>query len=229
MKMFKVVSVLFLMLFLCSNAWGTMLLGDYSFDSSYNYYDSTGYGTDFSIVDRSVLQTINSSNPWVEGTSWTGKYLGTVTGLPNDNYTGIYDYLIGRFLDNPSYSVINIDKVDADTGSTGTETSGYLTVSWIDDGKSGTWSTTPMLTNFYSIKGANEFALYYVDPAIGNGIWSTEHLLTPNSTENKPEISHISASTVAPVPEPTTMLLSGLGLISMAAYLRRRKNKKEIV
>ena len=200
-------------LFLCGNAWGIQLIGNtFTFDSN-----------TFTVYDRSI-GGVYDENP---DTLFTGEYIGTI-GLNSSR--DLIEYLVSEYLDDPSYSIINYDTVEVnDENNAGSGIDGNLTVNWNAGAMTGTWSTSPSYTSFYSVKGSNEFALYCVDPAQENGIWSTIHLL--NGGGNQPAISHFDAvsTTVAPVPEPATMFLSGLGLISMAAYLRKRKNGKENV
>ena len=220
MKMFKVLSVMLFVFFLCSQVWGTPIIGyDFSSDSGNNWGN-------FSVIDR--------SGGTYFGTNWTGEYLGTIQ-LNNDS-SELLEYLIGIYLDDPLYSIVSYDKVDipentSSAGSLTNDTDGdgnFLTVSWDNEVKSGEWNTSPLYTSFYSVKGSDEFALYYVDPAVISGIWTTAHLL--NNGGQIPSLSHLDAvTTSAPVPEPTTMLLSGIGLMGMGFYLRRKKVKKEII
>ena len=236
MKLFNVVLAMFLVMFLCGSAFGTPLFGSYSYD---NDNDSSTSDILFDVVDRSQDDDsldISGDFYTYEGSydyKFSGRYLGTVTGLSNDsNNPEVIDYLIGTYLDDPSYTVDY--EVKADIGSsTSTSSDGNLTVTTTQgtEGHAGEWSLSydpPLAAEFYIVKGAKEFALYYLKPAQTEGYWTTNHLLTPNDSDQTPKISHLSAiTTAAPVPEPTTMLLSGLGLLFMGGYLRKRKNAKE--
>ena len=137
----------------------------------------------FLIVDRS------SGGVYEDPTSWAGEYIGTVIDQgwdenensnsysANDSDTDL-EKLIGYFLDDPSYSLMNYLKVDGASG-TDTENGIKLEVTSSTDQKTGTWKITPSSYGFgfYSVKGGPEFALYYVDPAQSEGLWTTAHLL----------------------------------------------------
>ncbi len=101
-----------------------------------------------------------------------------------------------------------------------------------DDGNTGTWTANPegALISFYVVKAGSGYAMYQVDPAESTGSWSTYDLwLTGDyNSGDALEISHYTGynSTAAPVPEPSTILLMGSGLLGLLGYNRKRFSKK---
>ena len=117
------------------------------------------------------------------------------------------------------FNFVKIEDVEAED-EIGVSEDGYLRIT-IDEGQlTGTWTLTGYNANFYTVKGANGYAIYYVNPDASTGDWTTAHLRNPGGN---PSISHLQVSTT-PVPEPGTLLLFGTGLAGLAAVGRRRKN-----
>jgi hypothetical protein len=167
---------------------------------------------------------------------YSGYYLGTFEGNTDSAGEGTRILaLVERYLDfynlehSANYETGSYYKVDKpDETTSNSFTSGPLTVTWdLSTGaKNGTWEFTDeslLSLGFYAVKGAQEFSLYFVDPARTSGNWSTIHLKTPND-KNIPEISHFSglAGVTTVVPEPSTFLLFGIGLIGLGLATRRR-------
>ena len=161
---------------------------------------------------------------------YTGEYMFTRDGNDSNDSgleSAINDWFVAEGI---SYSITleEYAKVDEPATTDGTK----LTVTYEDDMKSGTWETDQNV-QFYSVKGANEYALYWLgEDGASSGDWWTGHLRTPNGN-NIPSISHLTAYNSTgntppptdPVPEPATMLLLGSGLLGSAALSRRRRKQ----
>ena len=139
---------------------------------------------------------------------YTGTYMFTAAG--NDNNIDEVEALINQW-----FSLNNIHH-HADLT--------YLGKDDVGGGKTGEWYWDEAV-KYYSVKGGNQYSMFWVDPSQASGTWSTEFLL--NDGGKQLDMSHISFWTnentyeTYPTPEPPTAALIGLGLL-VASGLKRK-------
>lgn len=189
--------------------------------------------TTYDVIDQASEGTYIYNN--------SGDYIGTV--LDANDSLDLVDAVLETYFGDIDIILTSYAKVEEGDTSSSSDL-GSLYVDYADAYKSGTWATyTPgwdtstvpavwmpgmspypdpseTVLNFYVVKGAKEFALYWINPAMSAGTWNVENLLTKSG--NIPTISHFSGYVATSVPEPSTMLLLGCGLIGLAAFGRRK-------
>lgn len=171
---------------------------------TYGDLDSTTY--------KGYYATVASDSKYY----YTGYYLGSVESnndWPRDLKTLMNAYIGGGSID---YTIIKSDEVGSG-----------LTVGFADSTKYyGTWSTTgstpPAGVQFYSIKGSTSYALYFVDPSMQKGSWTSAHLISAG--EGTATFSHMSATT-SPVPVPSSALLLGTSILGLVGLTSRKRNR----
>jgi len=176
---------------------------DFSLYKSYTY----DYGTE----DGSILDPEQ------------GTYIGTAYDA-NDNVDTLKEFLIYFGWTNPQITFFGKDE------------DGEILIPeaqavYDDDKKfegniSGTWQvadTNPAVVEFIIVKGGSNFSVHQYDPAVSSGEWNIGYLPDAGGSDSPATLSHLSAYNASPVPEPSTVILLGLGLLGLVGIKKARK------
>jgi hypothetical protein len=146
-------------------------------------------------------------------------YLGIFDG--NDNITNVKSAILSAT--GANVDVTLYDKSDSAPVLTA------FTPNPSDGNLSGTWDVldNSIAISYLSVKASDRFTLYAYSPAVNFGDWSTANIL--NNKGKQQELSHLSlwlastTNTPAPVPEPSTVMLLGGGMLGIISWSRRRR------
>jgi len=195
-----------------------------------NYDYALGNGGFTSPYAGVQLATFDGSDAWNNGLGWAWDGAGgTITGSLSGYNAAPYG---PSGADATDYLTVPYDMADGvSMSATGFGTANYLGLWW---GSIDTYNTLNFyngLTLVASVTGSmvsptpngnwtNAATNRYVN-ILGLPDFDTFELVSTNYAF---EVDNIAVGTVAPVPEPGTMLLLGIGMFGLALYGKRRMN-----
>ena len=203
------------------------LTGDYNSIMSMDKVDLIypGFNSDPIVsIDDVYTKVLDSEGDLIgyASTTFSGYYIGTIDH--NEEKSPSLAAYLKAFLGEPADYQYEVKVEDGDVSNI--DNGVILTVNYASEYKSGEWTvSSPATVSFYTIFGGSGYALYFVSPELATGKWTTENIVSGQSGNLYPQISHIIVTgNEAPIPEPGTILLFGTGLAGLAAVGRRRKN-----
>ncbi len=237
MKKIKVLLLTFLSVFLLTSV-ASALPSD--------LYDITGIDGTQGETDQGY-QAFSLIDTDLTGDTATAFLLLEIAGFKDDNIFGIYGYTddgsgnitLGETLDifQGSASAISSATLEFDVSAGTVSLRGGTTSAFISADHFGFYISTPQNNTFYTqtvlnADGADHAMAFDTSDNGASGLLGSdiviafEDLLQPSLSEPIPSFDDmvVGIIDIKPVPEPATLMLFGLGLLSVAGITRRKRS-----